>query len=109
MNNKLNFHSRIEFDILRQTPKALLIKVESVCEKLEKVYDDYGPDVLEPVEMWIPKSWIKIDQGQAWVWTEGFIKNMKKLAEKRLSNLEVRDRAIKIDMDEIIPEGVTIH
>ena len=37
MNNKLNFHSRIEFDILRQTPKALLIKVESVCEKLEKV------------------------------------------------------------------------
>jgi hypothetical protein len=64
---------------------------------------------MEPVEMWIPKSWIKIDRGQAWVWTQGFIKNLKKLAETRLSNLEIRGRSTKIDMDEIVPEGVTIH
>lgn len=107
MNNKLHFHSRIEFDILRQTPKALLIKVEAMDEKMENLYDDYGPDIMEPVEMWIPKSWVKIDQGQAWVWTEGFIKNFKKLAEKR--SKAIRDRATKINMDEIMPEGETIH
>ena len=111
MNNKFNFHSRIEFYVLRKTEKAILISIEKVGnDSVVDLLNEYGHEVIEPLEMWIPKSWIRFDENKnPWVWTEGFVKNLNKLIQKRLANLDIRDRATKINMDEIIPEGVTIH
>jgi len=99
------------FDILRKTEKAILISIEQVGnDSVVDLLNEYGPEVIEPLEMWIPKSWIRFDEDKhPWVWTEGFVKNLEKLIQKRLANLESRNRATKINMDEIIPEGVTVH
>jgi len=98
MNNKFHFHSPIMFDILRKTEKAILISIEQVGnDSVVDLLNEYGSEVIEPLEMWVPKSWIKFDEDkEPWIWTEGFVKNLKKLIEKRLANL-------------LIPEGETIH
>ena len=98
MNNRFNFHSPIMFDILRKTEKAILISIEQVGnDSVVDLLNEYGPEVIEPLEMWIPKSWIRFDEDKhPWVWTEGFVKNLEKLIQKRLANL-------------LIPERETIH
>jgi hypothetical protein len=112
MSDPLYFHRRIEFDVLKETPKALLIRVvELESNKLWEIIEDYGQEIVEPVELWIPKTWIKFDhRRRPWIWIEGLLKNVKKLAEKRLAHHEkIKSKATKIDMDTIIPEGETIH
>ena len=98
MDNRFNFHSPIMFDILRKTEKAILISIEQIGnDSVVDLLNEHGPEIIEPFEMWIPKSWIKFDEDKhPWVWTEGFIKNLKKLIQKRLANL-------------LIPEGDTVH
>ena len=98
MDNRFNFHSPIMFDILRKTEKAILISIEQVGnDSVVDLLNEYGPEVIEPLEMWIPKSWIRFDEDKhPWVWTEGFVKNLEKLIQKRLANL-------------LIPERETIH
>ena len=98
MDNRFNFHSPIMFDILRKTERAILISIEQIGnDSVVDLLNEHGPEIIEPLEMWIPKSWIKFDEDKnPWVWTEGFIKNLKKLIQKRLANL-------------LIPEGDTIH
>ena len=97
------FHRRIEFDVLRKTPKAVLIKVNKVkSTRYNRAYKKFKK-FLDPVEMWIPRSWIKQDRSYSyvgmpgnmesytdrfWVWEEGFLKNLKKLYEKRAANYD---------------------
>jgi hypothetical protein len=97
------FHRQIEFDVLRKTPKAVLIKVNKVkSTKYNKVYKKFKK-FLDPVEMWVPRSWLKKDRHvtwvgvpgnmesytyRFWVWEEGFLKNLKKLYEKREANYD---------------------
>ena len=46
---------QIEFDVLRKTPKAVLIKVNKVkSTKYNRVYKKFKK-FLDPVEMWIPR------------------------------------------------------
>lgn len=114
MDNRFNFHSRVEFNILRKTEKAILIEIEEIgSDSIIDLLNNYGSDVMEPLQIWIPKSWVRFDYNKRpWIWTEGLMKNLEKLAEKRLANHEkIKNRAtkIKIDVDATIPEGVTIH
>jgi len=114
MTDRLYFHRRIEFDVLKETPKALLIRVvELESNKLWEMIEHYGQDIVEPIELWVPKTWIKFDQRKKpWIWIEGLLKNIKKIAEKRLANREEtknKETQFLMDMDTIIPEGETIH
>ena len=97
------FHRQIEFDVLRKTPKAVLIKVNKVkSTKYNRLYKKFKK-FLDPVEMWIPRSWIKRDvwvdtsygignmevpHERFWVWEEGFLKNLKQLYLKREKNYD---------------------
>lgn len=102
--DELIYHRPIEFDVLKQTKKAVLIRVSEIhSAEAEQVLRTYGPDVMEPVELWIPKSWFKIMKKceggeQAFIWEKGFVANLKKLGATRAKNLT-----------HTIPEGVTIH
>ena len=110
MDNEFYFHRRIDFDILRKTPKAILIRLLGIENSIKtvEVLDFYGTNIMEPVELWVPKSWVKFDDEQEpWIWEEGLVKNLKALGEKR--SKAIRDRATKINMDEIMPEGETLH
>ena len=106
MSNRFNFHSRIEFNVLRKTEKAILIEIEEVGnDSIINLLNHYGPEVMEPLQIWIPKSWVRFDSDKRpWVWTEGFVKNLEKLAEKRLiKKLEPKPKLKKI------PKGETLH
>ena len=101
--DELTYHRPIEFDVLKQTKKAVLIRVSEIYSAAaEQVLTTYGPDLMEPVELWIPKSWFKIRQceegSQAFIWEKGFVANLKKLGATRAKNLTPS-----------LPEGVTLH
>jgi hypothetical protein len=85
MNGEFNFHRKIEFDILRKTEKALLIRVNRIeSDSAMNLLEYYSLDDMELIELWTPKSWFKLDyRGDPWVWEEGFLKNLRKLALKR--------------------------
>jgi len=86
MNDEFYFRRKIDFDILKKTPKAMLIQVLGIenSGKTMEILNFYGRKVMEPMEIWIPKSWIKLDYEQEpWIWEEGFLKNLKALADKR--------------------------
>lgn len=105
MDNEFYFHRRIDFDILKKTPKAILIQIlgiENSARTIE-VLDFYGTEIMEPLELWVPKSWIKFDiEQEPWIWEAGLVKNLKTLGEKRSKSL--KDIPIKT-----VPEGETTH
>jgi hypothetical protein len=107
MKNKFYFHRRIDFDILRKTPKAILIRLLGIENSMKtvKVIDFYGIDIMEPIELWVPKKWVRFDDEQEpWIWEEGLVENLKTLGEKRLTKkLEPKPELKKI------PKGETIH
>ena len=106
MDNRFNFHSRVEFNILRKTEKSILIEIEEIgSDSIIDLLNNYGSDVMEPLQIWIPKSWVRFDYNKRpWIWTEGLMKNLEKLAEKRLTKkLEPKPELKKI------PKGATIH
>ena len=106
MDNRFNFHSRVEFNILRKTEKAILIEIEEIgSDSIIDLLNNYGSDVMEPLQIWIPKSWVRFDYNKRpWIWTEGLMKNLEKLAEKRLTKkLEPKPELKKI------LKGATIH
>jgi len=98
--SKLHFHREIDFDVLKETPEAVLIKIKKVKSskfnrfvKLKKTQK-----VINPLEVWVPKSWFRkerwvsyvgcpgnMEQWETafWIWEEGFLKNVKELCEKR--------------------------
>jgi len=108
-------HTRIDFVALRETPKAVLMKINHVESQLVKdLLNYYGADIMEPLQVWIPKGWLRMNDksDDIWIWKEGLMKNLRTLAEKRLASHEkIKKRATKIktNPDMIIPEGVTIH
>ena len=107
-------HTRVDFIILRETEKAVLIKIKYIESPIvNNLLNHYGADIMEPIELWLPKSWIRMsnrNEEDHWVWRQGLMKNLETLAKKRLANSDkIKSRATKINMDEIIPEGVTIH
>ena len=98
--SRLHFHREIDFDILRTTDAAVLIKVKKVkSSKFNRFSKLKGTQkVINPLEIWIPQSWVKKDtwvsyvgcignmevmHTRFWVWEEGFLKNVKDLCEKR--------------------------
>ena len=80
-----------------------MIKVNKVkSTKYNRVYKKFKK-FLDPVEMWIPISWIKKDRScsyvgmpgnmesytdRFWVWEEGFLINLKQLYLKREKNYD---------------------
>jgi hypothetical protein len=100
-------HTRIDFVALRETPKAVLMKIKSVeSERVQDLLNYYGKDIMEPIEVWIPKGWLRMNDHDEhiWIWKKGLMKNLEKLAEKRLTKkLEYEPKLKKA------PKGVTIH
>jgi len=98
-------HTRIDFVALRETPKAVLMKINHVESELVKdVLNYYGKEIMEPLQVWIPKGWLRMNDHDehVWIWKEGLIKNLRTLAKKRLS--KKFDSNIKKP-----PKGVTVH
>ena len=100
-------HTRIDFVALKETPKAVLMQIKSVeSEHVQDLLNYYGKDLMEPIEVWIPKSWLRMNgrSDDIWIWKEGLMKNLEKLAEKRLiKKLEPKPELKKV------PKGETIH
>ena len=100
-------HTRIDFVALRETPKAVLMKIKSVeSVRVQDLLNYYGKDLMEPIEVWIPKGWLRMSgrSDDIWIWKEGLMKNLEKLAEKRLiKKLEPKPELKKV------PKGETIH
>lgn len=111
----LHNHTRIDFIALKETPKAVLMKIKHVeSNHVKDLLNYYGADIMEPIEVWIPKSWLRMrdNKDDIWIWKQGLMKNLEALAKKRLANhekIKKKSTKIKIDPDMIIPEGVTIH
>ena len=86
----LEYHTRIRFKVLRETEKALLIKPSYIESRFAIDFiNSYGPEVMKPIEMWIPKSWLKShDEEHVWIWKKGLMINLEKLAKKRLLSIE---------------------
>ena len=86
--SKLHFHRRILFKVLRETEKAVLIKLERIeSSSALEVMIHYGKKYMEPIELWCPKKWLKTHRMDIYVWEQGFVKNLKKLGETRVYHL----------------------
>ena len=100
-------HTRIDFVALRETPKAVLMKINHVESQLVKdLLNYYGADIMEPLQVWIPKGWLRMNDksDDIWIWKEGLMKNLRTLAEKRLTKkLEPKPELKKV------PKGETLH
>ena len=103
----LRNHTRIDFVALRETPKAVLMKIKSVeSDHVRDLLNYYGADLMEPLQVWIPKGWLRMSNrngnDDVWIWKYGLMQNLEKLATKRLA--KKFDSNIKKP-----PKGVTIH
>jgi hypothetical protein len=44
--------------------------------------------ILKPMQIWLPKSWFKVDlHNQFWIWEKGVINALNKLIEKRIGTI----------------------
>ena len=107
--SSLHFHREIDFDVLESTQEAVFIKIKKVkSSKFNRFSKLKGTQkVIDPLEMWIPRSWVKKDTWVSyvgcignmeceheafWIWEEGFLKNIKKLCEERKATAEGVDK-----------------
>ena len=103
MQNDLYYHRQIDFHVLRETKKAVLVKVINFnCYKLKRYLEVYEIDIINPLEMWFPKSWFKKRGDKFWIWEQGLISNTKKLIEKRTKNKDDSEtKATAIELDQL--------
>ena len=82
------FHRRIRFNTLRQSKKAVLAEIYEINGKsFWWLKHRYG-DILKPMQIWLPKSWFKVDlHNQFWIWEKGVINALNKLIEKRIGTI----------------------
>ena len=107
--SSLHFHREIDFDVLELTPEAFFVKIKKVKSskfnrfaKLKRTQK-----FINPLEVWVPKSWFKKDRWVSyvgcignmeceheafWIWEEGFLKNVKELCEERKATEEGVDK-----------------
>jgi len=87
MENDLYYHSEIKFKVLRETEKAVLVKIIS-CKSFEAnnflmYHKNYDSNITSSLELWFPKSWFKKRGADFYIWEKGLLLNLKKLIEKR--------------------------
>ena len=87
MENDLYYHSEIKFKVLRETKKAVLVKMIS-CKSPEAnnflmYHKNYDSNITSSLELWFPKSWFKKRGADFYIWEKGLVLNLKKLIEKR--------------------------
>ena len=92
--SKLHFHRKIEYKILKSTPKAHLIHINRLHDydvvrhievnKLEKY--------IKPLELWCPKSWFKKGYDGDYIWGKGIYNNLMLLIERRQKNDDYKDK-----------------
>ena len=105
MENDLYYHSEIKFKVLRETKKAVLVKIIS-CKSPEAnnflmYHKNYDSNITSLLELWFPKSWFKKRGADFFIWEKGLLLNLKKLIEKRKAT-EIQEE-IK-ETDELIEE-----
>ena len=103
MENDLYYHRQIDFSVLRETKKAVLVRVINFnCDTLKRYLEVYELNIINPLEIWVPKSWFKKRGSQFWIWEKGLINNIKKLIEKRTRNKEDSEtKATAIELDQL--------
>ena len=87
MENDLYYHSEIKFKVLRETEKAVLVKIIS-CKSFEAnnflmYHKKNDSNITSLLELWFPKSWFKKRGADFFIWEKGLLLNLKKLIEKR--------------------------
>jgi hypothetical protein len=117
------YRKKIEFDVIKETEKAMLINVKdcksTAFRKLVKKAKKYM--VLNPLEVWVPKSWIKHDryvtwvgmpgnletwENKYWIWEQGFLKNLCKIFNERVDNNWIDLQALMDKKPEKIKEEI---
>jgi len=103
MKDDLYYHRQIDFDVLRETEKAVLVRVNNFNSyKLKRYLEVYEPNIINPLEMWFPKSWFKKRGSQFWIWEKGLIMNTEKLINKRTKNKEDSEtKATAVHLEEL--------
>ena len=97
------FQRKIDHEVLRETEKAMLCRVNHVNSSDAKaIVEHFGWDIMYPIELWLPKSWFKFDNydGTWHIWEKGLLMNLTKLGEKRMKN---------ITTTAVMPESDTVH
>ena len=117
------YRKKIEFDVIKETEKAMLINVKdcksTAFRKIVKKAEKYM--VLNPLEVWVPKSWIKHDryvtwvgmpgnletwENKYWIWEQGFLNNLCKIFNERIDNNCIDLQALMDKQPEKIKEEI---
>ena len=117
------YRKKIEFDVIKETEKAMLINVKdcksTAFRKIVKKAKKYM--VLNPLEVWVPKSWIKHDryvtwvgmpgnletwENKYWIWEQGFLNNLCKIFNERVDNNCIDLQALMDKQPEEIKEEI---
>jgi len=96
----------IDFNVVKESEKAVLILVKdcksTAFRKLVKKAKKHS--VLNPLEVWVPKKWIKHDiwvdtsygignlevpHDRYWIWEQGFLQNLCDLFNDRVKNNKI--------------------
>ena len=96
----------IDFDVVKESEKAVLILVKdcksTAFRKLVKKAKKHS--VLNPLEVWVPKKWIKYEREythvgmpgnlESWndkylIWEQGFLQNLCDLFNDRVKNNKI--------------------
>ena len=121
MENRLFYHRKIDFRILRQTEKAILLSIISCnsrnLQSFLYLHERDYPGVTNLLELWFPKSWIKKSGDSFYIWEKGLLKNVEKLIQKRInkiieSEVKLAEGLIEeadLIMDEINQKNRTVH
>ena len=77
MENDLYYHSKIKFKVLRETKKAVLVKMIS-CKSPEAnnfltYHRNYDANIPSLLELWFPKSWFKKRGADFYIWEKGLL------------------------------------
>ena len=88
MNKEFYFHRRIKFTALKQSKKAVLAEIYEISGTSFWSLEHKYKDILKPMQIWLPKSWFKVDlHNQFWIWEKGVINALNKLIEKRIGTI----------------------
>jgi len=97
MSDPLYYHTKIDFKVLIETKKAFRIKITNVYSYRFLNMAKYYEDVCKPLEIWIPKKWLRDN----YIWTKGLFLNAEKILKKRRYN-KLKGEYTLYEMEEII-------
>tara|TARA_E500000318_G_scaffold76710_3_gene71386 strand:+ start:1147 stop:1449 length:303 start_codon:yes stop_codon:yes gene_type:complete len=97
MSDPFYYHTKVDFKVLIETKKAFRIQIKKVYSMSFLNMIQYYEDVCRPLEIWIPKKWLR----ENYIWTKGLFMNVEKILQKRRDN-KIKGESAAYEMEQII-------